>query len=125
MGGMPQEWIIQKITGAVPKEIAEFMDQCFQICEIRAKVGQEKGIAFEVRTRETNHIVPHIHASYDSYMISIAIETGKVLAGNLPKKQQQYAVQWVLDHKQYLMGKWSNLAITAASRLTQSAMDFE
>jgi hypothetical protein len=118
-----QEWILLKARGEVPREIAEFMQQCFQIMEIRAKVGMAKGIVFEVRTRETNHIVPHIHASYDSYSISIEIETGKVFAGKLPKKQQSYAVQWVADHKMLLLDKWRDIAITAVSHTTKSALD--
>ena len=119
----PQEWLILKAHGEVPKEIANFMQQCFQIMKIRAKVGKAKSIVFEVRTRENNHVVPHIHASYDSYSISIEIETGKIFGGNLPKKQQSDAAKWVKDHKQFLLGKWRDLAITAVSCTTKSALE--
>lgn len=118
-----QEWLILKARGEVPSEISSFMDQCFKILEIRAKVGEVKGISFEVRTRESNHNTPHIHASFDSYSISIAIETGQVLAGNLPKKQEKYAVNWVINNQQYLLGKWSDLAITAISSTTISTLN--
>lgn len=118
-----QEWRVLYSRGEVPQKISDFMYQCFQIYEIRAKVGAAKGISFYVRTRETNHVLPHIHASYDKYFISIEIETGKILDGNLPKKQQKFAVEWVKNHKQDLLGIWNNIAVTAVSNLTKSKMD--
>ena len=115
---------MSRMPGMVPAEIVAFMQQCFQIVEARGRVGTAKSVVFEVRTRETNHHTPHIHASYDKYSISIAIEDGKVLAGNLPKRQEKDAVNWVKEHREYLLGKWKDLAISAESSFTQSALDF-
>ena len=81
------DWTILKLTGAIPKEIAEFLEDVFQIVEIRERVGTIRGIKFEVRTREQNHNKPHVHAEYDKYSISIGIEDGEILAGNLPLSQ--------------------------------------
>lgn len=117
-----QEMRIMAARGDIPKEIIDLIYQLFSLVETRAKVGDYKSVSFEVRTRERNHVVPHIHASYDNYSISIEIETGRVLAGNLPKKQQKIAVDWVLDNKSFLLGKWQDYAFTAVSLTTTSML---
>ena len=116
------EYLIKKSEG--PKEIFEFLDFVFEIHEIRQQVGRENGISFHVRTREANHFVPHIHAEYGKYQISIKIETGEVLAGNLPQKQQRFATAWVNAHREKLLTDWRNIAITAISHTTKSALDY-
>lgn len=118
-----QELRIMIARGQIPKEIADFLYECFQIYEIRGRVGESNGVKFEVRTREQNHTIPHIHAAYGEYSTSIAIETGEVLAGNLPKKQQKDAVEWVLNKKEYLLGKWKDIAISAFSVMTRTRFD--
>lgn len=77
-----------------PKEIIEFMDNIFEIHKIRGTVGNVNGVYFHVRTNEQNHVLPHIHAKYGEYWISIEINSGKILDGNLPNKQQKKAVEW-------------------------------
>ena len=117
-----KEWIRIRETDAIPSEIISFMESVFQITEIRERVGVEKGIKFEVRSRENNHTIPHLHAQYDKHSISIAIETGIVLAGELPQKQQKIAIDWVARHKEQLMNKWNNLSISATSIMTKSLL---
>lgn len=116
------DWFMLRAKGAIPPEIVSFMVATFQIMEIRERVAKIKGIKFEVRTREQNHPVPHVHAEYDGYNISIAIETGEVLAGNLPKSQQRIAVDWVKANESFLTSKWNEIAISATSILTMSRM---
>ena len=43
--------------------------------------------------------------------ISIAIDTGEVLKGNLPGKKQKIAQKWVLDNKDMLITKWNNIVV--------------
>ncbi len=119
---LKNDWRLLKAKNAFPEEIVSFMEDIFQIMEIRERVGTVRGIKFEVRSREQNHNRPHVHAEYDKYAISIEIETGEILAGNLPKSQQGKAVKWVKDNKDYLLGKWSDLAITATSIMTKSRL---
>lgn len=109
-----------KARNAAPGEIISFMEEVFLIMEIRERLETIRGIKFEVRSRERNHNIPHIHASYDKYEISIAIPDGKVLAGNLPKKQQRIAEEWVKSHVEDLLGKWESFAISATSITTKS-----
>lgn len=116
------DWLMLKARNTVPKEIVSFLEDVFQIMEIRERVGTVRGIKFEVRSREQNHNKPHVHAEYDKYAVSIGIETGEILAGNLPSNQQSKAVRWVKDHKDFLLGKWSDIAITATSITTKSRL---
>ena len=59
------DWMILKAKGMIPGEIVSFIEKTFQIMEIREKVGEIRGIRFEVRTKEGNHTIPHVHAEYD------------------------------------------------------------
>jgi len=116
-------WRIEKYK--YPKEIVDFLGATFEIYEVRGRVGEGNGIRFSVRTNEGNHVIPHIHAVYGEYEISIAIETQEILAGNLPKKKFGFAQQWVREHKDRLMNDWKNIAISATSTMTKSRLDFQ
>lgn len=107
-----------------PKEIISFLQNVFEIYEIRQRVGDSKGVVFHVRTNEGNHVLPHIHAAYGEYNISIEIATGRILEGNLPRKKEKIATTWVVDHKEKLLTDWKNIAISAISTMTKSGLDF-
>ena len=93
-------------------EIWRFLSDTFEIGFIKAKVGKKNAIVFHVRSKESNHSIPHVHAKFGKYEISIAIKDGRVLAGNLPHKNQKIAQQWVLDNQEKLINDWKNLAIS-------------
>lgn len=114
------DWMMVKARGTIPKEIVSFLESTFMIMEIRERVGEIRGIKFEIRTKEGNHIIPHIHAAYDKYNVSIEIETGKILAGNLPRPQQKIASDWVVRNRENLLGKWNSISFAATSVLTKS-----
>lgn len=107
-----------------PKEIISFLDSIFEIYQIRARVGRQNGVVFEIRTNEQNHTLPHVHAAYGEYSISIDIMSGKILAGNLPKKNQKAAVNWVCTHQDKLLNDWKNIAISAVSTMTETRLNF-
>ena len=112
------EWMIKRLNE--PKEIISFLEEVFEITEIRGLVGKVKGISFVVHSNEQNHCIPHVHAKYGKYEISIAIESGEVLAGNLPSKNQKKAIDWVLSNKKKLLSDWNNYSLSAVSNHTQS-----
>ncbi len=118
-----EDWKIKQLS--VPQEIVAFLNDSFFIVEIRRRVGKVDGISFEVRSREQNHSVPHVHATYGEYSISIAIEDGRILSGNLPKKHEKTASMWVLAHKEELLSSWKNYSVSATSMLTQSLVNTE
>lgn len=112
-----------KFTNSVPKEIIGFLEETFRIIEVRERVGTERGVVFEIRTKERNHCIPHVHASYGEYTVSINIETGEIIRGNLPKQQNKIASKWVIDYKAALLNKWGKITINAISYATKSKFD--
>lgn len=115
------EWLIKKSTA--PKEIVQFMDTVFELIEIRGRVGTRNGIEFSVRSNERNHPIPHVHAKYGECEVSIAIETGEILVGNLPPKRTAIAQEWVSAHKNDLMTKWNGFTVSAISTMTTSRIN--
>ena len=119
------DWFFIKANGDIPDEIVDFMTDVFQIMEIRVKVADIKGIVFEVRTKEKCHSVPHLHAKYGEYSISIEIDNADILEGRLPHKQKRMAIEWVRNNKEKLLNEWKDIAISATSITTQSHLDCE
>ena len=120
------DWIYLKSKQSdVPDAIVEFINNTFELYEIRARVGKENGIVFQVRSNEKNHSVPHIHASYGEFSISVSIEDGSILAGNLPRKNQKIAQKWVIANKDKLLSDWKTYALSATAHLTMSTIGSE
>ena len=115
-----KEWLFIRME--TPSQIVSFIDEVFEVMEIRRRLGKENGIEFIVHSNEKNHARPHIHAKYGEYEISIAIDDQEVLAGNLPKKNTKIAQNWVKTHKNELMEEWNSFAISAISHTTKSRL---
>lgn len=107
----------------IPKEFDDFFYNTFHLMEIRGCVGKENGITFEIRSKESNHNIPHLHASYGEYNISIALDNQEILAGNLPIKKQKFAQNWVRANKEKLLGKWNKIRISTYSTTTISRLE--
>lgn len=116
-----KDWIIVQHT--IPQEIVYFLENAFYIVEIRQRVGEHKSITFQVRSREHNHSIPHVHASYGEYSISIAIEDGRILSGNLPAKREKLASEWVKSNREKLLADWHNFALSATTIMTKSLLN--
>lgn len=114
------EWIENR--SFVPMEILWFLEQTFELYEIRGMVGNENGISFIVHSNERNHCIPHVHARYGEYEVSIDIITGNVLIGNIPKKNQKIAVDWVKKNRDKLLSDWKNIALSANTSMTMSGI---
>ena len=52
------------------------------------------------------HHLPHIHARYQGTKAAIAIEDGRVLAGDLPAKQLRMVQVWIDLHQPELLADW-------------------
>ena len=104
----------------IPNEIKEFYNNVFELYEIRERVGEIKGIKFDVYTRD--HNPPHVHAKYDKYEISISLIDFKVLVGNIPEKNKNIAIKWVKKNQDRLLNKWNDKTITSTLPLTKSML---
>ena len=80
----------------------------FELMEIRKQIAVLKeGVVIEIRTKEQGHNIPHIHAHYQGESISVSLLDGTVLAGNIPKKNERRAVDYVLSHQNKLLNEWT------------------
>ena len=52
------------------------------------------------------HHAKHIHVRYTGHNASIAIDDGRVLAGELPTKQLKMVQAWIEIHKDELFADW-------------------
>lgn len=108
----------------IPVDICRFLTETFGIMEIRGIVGDWNSVKFEIRSKETPHNNPHVHASYGEYNVSIDILTLET-TGNLPSKKKKSAIKWVEDNQDYLLNKWNTIAMSSKLPMTKSALDFE
>lgn len=57
-------------------------------------------------TDNKEHKMPHIHVQYSEYEATYAIESGELLAGELPKKQARLVEAWIEIRKEDLLADW-------------------
>lgn len=95
-----------RFNETIPNEIYLFFNEVFELIDVRQKIGNSQGISFIIHKNEANHSIPHVHATYGEFEISISILDQKVLAGNLPKKNEKIAIQWVRENKESLLNRW-------------------
>lgn len=53
-----------------------------------------------------DHNPPHFHAFYGEHEAKVAIDTGEVMEGNLPRRAMRLVREWTLDRKPDLMNNW-------------------
>ncbi|MGO9953505.1 MAG: DUF4160 domain-containing protein [Dissulfurispiraceae bacterium] len=52
------------------------------------------------------HHAPHIHVRYQGEKASVAIEDGRLLAGEFPARQLRMVQVWIDIHRDELMADW-------------------
>jgi hypothetical protein len=62
------------------------------------------GIAIRMYVRD--HPPPHIHAVYGEFEAFVAIETGEVIEGTLPRTAARLVRDWVLIRREQLRENW-------------------
>jgi hypothetical protein len=72
------------------------------------EIARFYGIIIKLFFIGSEHNPPHIHALYGEYMSSIAIETGKVVEGDLPGKALALVREWLDLHRDELMAMWQS-----------------
>lgn len=61
---------------------------------------------FIIRMYWLDHNPPHVHVWYQGQEALVAIETGDVLAGHLPRASVQIIRDWIRVHQAELMANW-------------------
>jgi hypothetical protein len=57
-----------------------------------------------------DHGTPHCHGMYGDYAGSFSLLDGKLLAGQMPPKQQKKIEGFILQNQEELMEKWNELS---------------
>jgi hypothetical protein len=57
-----------------------------------------------------DHPPPHFHAKYGEHQAQIAIATGQVLNGELPRRAQALVEEWTELHREELLVDWERAA---------------
>jgi hypothetical protein len=53
----------------------------------------------------SEHGVPHLHAVYGDYKITVEIESRRV-RGNFPNRARRLVLEWAVAHRQELLENW-------------------
>jgi hypothetical protein len=54
-----------------------------------------------------DHRPPHFHARYGGAEAEIAIETQKIIAGELPTRAERLVSEWMKEHQDELLQNWN------------------
>lgn len=53
-----------------------------------------------------NYRFPHIHVHYENQTACIAVEDGRILSGDFPRKQLLLVQAWIEIHQDELVANW-------------------
>jgi hypothetical protein len=59
-----------------------------------------------IRMYFDDHAPPHFHVEYQGHEAFVAIETGEIIDGRLPRKAAALVKDWCLDHQAELADNW-------------------
>ena len=59
-----------------------------------------------VRMWHDDHPPPHIHVEYQGFEARVAIQTGEISEGRLPRKAAAIVKEWCLRHQNELYANW-------------------
>ena len=71
------------------------------------RIGALFGITFYMYwSEDQRHHIAHVHAYYAGESAVLALEDGRVLEGELPKRSAKRARAWVLANRAALQSNW-------------------
>ncbi|MBF0167499.1 MAG: DUF4160 domain-containing protein [Alphaproteobacteria bacterium] len=53
------------------------------------------------------HKLPHIHVEQDDFKAVVALDSGEILAGNLPGNKLKLVHAWIEIHREELAADWA------------------
>jgi hypothetical protein len=59
-----------------------------------------------VRMYHDDHAPPHFHVEYQGHEALVAIESGDIIQGALPRRAARLVKEWCLDHQDALLEDW-------------------
>lgn len=65
------------------------------------------GIIVRMYYAPKEHNPPHIHTYYQDFRSTWLIESGELLDGNMPARQQKLIQAWIEIHRDELLANWN------------------
>lgn len=70
------------------------------------EIARFYGIIIRIFYESGRHQLPHVHAAYGEYLASYSIDPPALLAGTMPRKQQNLVIAWIELHQEELLENW-------------------
>lgn len=64
------------------------------------------GIIIRMYYAPKEHNPPHVHAYFQDYKMTVRIDDGEIMEGNMPVRQIRLVQAWVEIHKDELWADW-------------------
>jgi hypothetical protein len=74
------------------------------------EISRFYGIIIRIFYETGFHQLPHFHAAYGEFVASFTIDPPVLLAGVMPRKQQNLVVAWAELHREELLENWQRAA---------------
>jgi len=97
---------IQSVLDLYP--VTDTLQTYFIFSSQAGDIWREDGLRYYLHSREAGrHNIPHVHVDYQHEAdASLSIETGEILAGNLPRKAHKKAKKRILENQPFLRNCW-------------------
>jgi len=53
-----------------------------------------------------DHAPPHFHARYGEHEIKVAIDSGEIIDGEMPRRAKSFIIEWWAQHRAELAEDW-------------------
>lgn len=64
------------------------------------------GLVIKKYYQQAEHNPPHVHVEYAGNGCAVSLESGLLVDGSLPLRQQRLVKRWVLEHRLELIEMW-------------------
>jgi len=93
------------------RSVEKFIQDVFDVYEIRGRVGVINSIVFKIHLKEDNHNLPHVHAEFNNLSISISLIDLSIIVASkeIPNNNKKVAVKWVEDNIEWLRNDWDKM----------------
>lgn len=89
-------------------DIQESINLFFIFSRYQGDVYRKDGIRYYMQSKEQGHNKPHLHVNVNKeYSASIDINTGELLAGDLPTKEYNKVRRYIEKNKETLLDYWN------------------
>jgi hypothetical protein len=71
------------------------------------EIARFHGIIIRIFYEFGRHQLPHIHAAHGEYVASYSIDPPALLAGTMPRREQNLIIAWIELHQDELLENWN------------------